>query len=355
MKTIIITGSGGLVGGEATKFWHEKGYNIAGIDNDMRSYFFGKESSTKKNVYKIREQLKNYQHFQIDIRDLPPLEKIFKEYRGEIAGIIHTAAQPSHDWAAKEPITDFSINATGTLNILEMTRLYATNAPFIFTSTNKVYGDSPNKLPLIELETRYEIDISHQYYENGIDENMSLDNSKHSIFGASKLAADILVQEYGKYFGMYTVVFRGGCLTGPTHCGAELHGFLSYLVHCAVTKNEYRIFGYKGKQVRDNIHSHDLINAFWQFFNRPSQGEAYNIGGSRYSNISMLEAINKIESLLGHKMNYSLLDDSRIGDHIWYISDVRKFKQFYPEWKYEYNCDQILEEMIKNELEKQDK
>jgi len=353
MKTIIISGAGGLIGGEAAKFWHEKGYNIVGIDNDMRAYFFGKEASTGKNVDEHRKNLKNYQHFQTDIRDIALLVRIFKEYSGEIAGVIHTAAQPSHDWAAREPSTDFGVNAVGTLNMLEMTRLYAFDAPFIFTSTNKVYGDTPNSLPLVELETRWEIDKTHPYFEKGIDETMSLDNSKHSIFGASKVAADIMVQEYGKYFGMKTGVFRGGCLTGPTHCGTELHGFLAYLVHCAVAKKEYNIFGYKGKQVRDNIHSHDLINAFWCFFNDPKEGEAYNMGGSRHSNISMLEAIQKIESLLDCKMNYTMLNDPRIGDHIWYVSDVTKFQRDYPMWKYEYDCGRILEEMVANECEKQ--
>jgi CDP-paratose 2-epimerase len=353
MKTIIISGAGGLVGGEAAKFWHEKGFNIVGIDNDMRAYFFGKDASTAKNVDEHKKNLQNYRHFQTDIRDVSLLVRIFKEYAGEISGVIHTAAQPSHDWAAKEPSTDFGVNANGTLNMLEMTRLYAFDVPFIFTSTNKVYGDTPNKLPLVELDTRWEVNKTHPYFENGIDESMSLDNSKHSIFGASKAAADIMVQEYGKYFGMKTGVFRGGCLTGPTHCGTELHGFLAYLVHCAVVKKEYSIFGYKGKQVRDNIHSHDLINAFWCFFNNPRQGEAYNMGGSRHSNISMLEAIQKIEYLLGYKMNYKQLDDARIGDHIWYVSDVGKFQRDYPMWKYEFNCDRILEEMVANECEKQ--
>jgi len=353
MKTIIISGAGGLIGGEAVKFWHEKGFNIVGVDNDMRAYFFGKEASTGKNIDEHKKSMKNYRHFQADIRDIAMLVNIFKEYSGEIAGVIHTAAQPSHDWAAREPLTDFGVNAVGTLNMLEMTRIYAFDAPFIFTSTNKVYGDSPNSLPLVELETRWEIDKTHPYFEKGIDETMSLDNSKHSIFGASKVAADIMVQEYGKYFGMKTGVFRGGCLTGPTHCGTELHGFLAYLVHCAVAKKEYNIFGYKGKQVRDNIHSRDLINAFWCFFNSPKEGEMYNMGGSRYSNISMLEAIQKIESLLGYKMNYTLLNEARIGDHIWYVSDVTKFQRDYPMWKYEYNCDRILEEMVANECEKQ--
>lgn len=354
MKTIIITGAGGLIGGEACRFWHSKGFNVVGVDNDMRSYFFGKEASTRANLEKEQETLKNFQNYAVDIRDIKSLDEIFNKYSGEITGVIHTAAQPSHDWAAREPLTDFGVNALGTLNMLEMTRKYAMDVPFIFTSTNKVYGDTPNYLPLVEKETRWEIDESHQYYEKGIDESMSIDNSKHSIFGVSKVAADVMVQEYGKYFGMHTGVFRGGCLTGPTHCGAELHGFLAYLIKCAVNKKEYRIFGYKGKQVRDNIHSHDLINAFWNYFNNPKQGEAYNMGGSRHSNISMIEAIHKIESVLGYKMKYTLLEENRIGDHIWYISDVSKFKKHYPDWEYEYDCDRIIEEMIANELKKQE-
>ena len=352
MKSIVVTGSGGLIGNEAVRFWHEKGFNIVGIDNDMRAYFFGQGASTGKNVTRQQTELANYQHHAADIRDVAALEKIFKDYHGEIAGVIHTAAQPSHDWAAREPFTDFGVNANGTLNVLEMTRLYATDAPLIFTSTNKVYGDTPNYLPLVETETRWEIAQSHPYFEHGIDESMSIDNSKHSIFGASKVAADVMVQEYGKYFGMKTGVFRGGCLTGPTHCGAELHGFLAYLILCAIEKKEYRIFGYKGKQVRDNIHSHDLISAFWCFFNNPKQGEVYNIGGSRHSNISMIEAITKIESILGCKMNYTLLEENRIGDHVWYVSDVNKFKKDYPQWQYEYDCERIIEEMVENALGK---
>jgi len=352
MDTVIITGSSGLIGNETVNFWHKKGFNIVGIDNDMRSYFFGEEASTHKNIGKQKRELENFKYFDTDIRQVDELEKIFKEYSSDIKGVIHTAAQPSHDWAAKEPFTDFTINANGTLNMLEMTRLYSKNCPFIFTSTNKVYGDTPNYLPLVEKETRWEIEESHKYFEKGIDESMSIDNSKHSIFGASKVAADVMVQEYGKYFGMNTGVFRGGCLTGPTHCAAELHGFLAYLILCAVEKREYRIFGYKGKQVRDNIHSHDLINAFWNFFNDPRPGEAYNMGGSRHSNTSMIEAINKIESILGYKMNYTLLDENRIGDHIWYISDVSKFQKDFPDWKYEYDCDRIIEEMVESAINK---
>ena len=346
MKVAIITGSGGLIGSEASKFFHNQGYHIIGIDNDMRAYFFGSDASTNWNVKKLQDQLPNYSHSNIDIRDYDSLEKIFSKYSSDIKLIIHTAAQPSHDWAAKEPFTDFTVNANGTLNLLEATRKYCKKASFIFTSTNKVYGDTPNYLPLVEKEYRWEVDPSHPYYEYGIDENMSIDNSKHSIFGASKVAADIMVQEYGKYFEMNTVSFRGGCLTGPAHSGAELHGFLAYLVLCAVNNKPYSIFGYKGKQVRDNIHSKDLINAFWEFHQNPKQGEVYNIGGSRFANVSMIEAINLIKDISGHELNYTLLNDNRIGDHIWYVSDVRKFQKDYPNFKFEYDIRKTLSEMI---------
>jgi CDP-paratose 2-epimerase len=286
----LLQGSAGLIGSEASKFFHAKGFRIIGIDNDLRSYFFGVSSSTKPTLEKLKKELQNYTHYEVDIRDYSSLEKIFSKYNSDIKAIIHTAAQPSHDWAAKEPFTDFSVNANATLNLLEATRKYSQKAVFIFTSTNKVYGDTPNSLPLVEMEYRWEIDPTHLFSKYGIDETMSLDNSKHSLFGVSKLAADIMVQEYGKYFGMKTGVFRGGCLTGPAHAGAELHGFLAYLVKCAIENKPYRIFGYKGKQVRDNIHSKDLINAFWEFYQAPRSGEVYNIGGSRFSNISMIEA-----------------------------------------------------------------
>ena len=346
MKTAIITGSSGLIGSEACKFFHSQGFFTVGIDNDMRKYFFGDEASTKPMESTLKNSLDNFKHYSIDIRNVEELEKVFKEYNTDIDVIIHTAAQPSHDWAAKEPFTDFSVNATGTINLLEMTRLHCPKAAFIFTSTNKVYGDTPNFLPLVELEKRWEVDESHPYFEHGIDESMSIDNCKHSIFGASKVAADIMVQEYGKYFGMNTAAFRGGCLTGPTHQGAELHGFLAYLIKCAVSGNHYTIFGYKGKQVRDNIHSVDLINAFWNYYQNPRQGEVYNIGGSRHSNISMIEAIEQIEAISGHKLNYTLSDNNRIGDHIWYVSDVNKFKSHYPDFSYQYDIDRILREMI---------
>ena len=352
MQTIVVTGSAGLIGSEASKFFHKKGFRIVGIDNNMRSYFFGENASTEWNKKKLENELHGYSHYSIDIRDYDAIEKVFAEYNSSITGVIHTAAQPSHDWAAKEPFTDFGVNATGTLNLLEATRKHCPSAVFIFTSTNKVYGDTPNYLPLVETATRWEIDAAHPFHEFGIDETMSIDNSKHSIFGASKTAADIMVQEYGKYFGMNTGIFRGGCLTGPAHSGAELHGFLAYLIVCAVNNKQYKVFGYKGKQVRDNIHSKDLINAFWEFFQAPRQGEVYNIGGSGFANISILEAINMIEEISGYKLNYTILDQARSGDHMWYISDVRKFQQHYPDWNFEYDIQKTITEMIQAALNK---
>ena len=345
MSVVIITGSTGLIGSECSKFFLEKGFKVIGIDNDMRSYFFGAEASTHKNVKKL-EKYPLYSHENSDIRNFESISNIFKKYKSDISLVIHTAAQPSHDWAAKEPFTDFSINANGTLNLLEATRQYCQDAVFIFTSTNKVYGDTPNRLPLVQLPTRWETESNHPYYRDGIDEKMSVDQSKHSIFGVSKLAADIMVQEYGRYFGMKTAVFRGGCLTGPAHSGAELHGFLSYLVLCAAHNTPYTIFGYEGKQVRDNIHSKDLVSAFWQVYNAPRIAEVYNIGGSRHSNVSILEAIDMIERLGGGKVDYTISDKARSGDHIWYISDVTKFRNHYPAWDYEYNMETILKEMI---------
>ncbi|MCF7865673.1 MAG: NAD-dependent epimerase/dehydratase family protein [Candidatus Pacebacteria bacterium] len=348
MKKALVTGSAGLIGSEATKFLIGKGFIVVGIDNNMRQYFFGEEASTEWNKTRLQnEYAEKYVHNNVDIRNNDEIEKIFKEHTFEL--IIHTAAQPSHDWAAKEPFTDFSVNANGTLVLLENFKKYSPTATFIFTSTNKVYGDTPNKLPLVELDKRFEIDQSHPF-KDGIDETMSIDNTKHSLFGASKVAADILVQEYGKYFNLNTGVFRGGCLTGPNHSGTQLHGFLSYLVKCIVTSKEYTIFGYKGKQVRDNIHSFDLVNMFWHYHNNPKQGEVYNVGGARNSNISMLEAIEKIENITGKKANYKYVDKNREGDHIWYVSDVSKFKKDYPEWNFTYDIDMILEEICKSQL-----
>lgn len=347
MDVVIITGSAGLIGSEAAKFFLGKGYLVVGIDNDLRAYFFGEAASTLKNSEELRKNFKNYIHNSGDIRDYKAIENIFIEYGSSIKGVIHTAAQPSHDWAAREPFTDFTVNANGTLNMLEATRKHCPQANFIFTSTNKVYGDTPNFLPLVEKEFRYELEGDHPFAQRGIDETMSIDQTKHSLFGASKVAADVLVQEYGKYFNMNTVCFRGGCLTGPAHSGAELHGFLAYLILCAVNKKHYNIFGYKGKQVRDNIHSKDLISAFWHYFKSPRIGEVYNMGGSRHSNISILEAITMIEKLSGHKLSYTVTNDNRIGDHIWYVSDVDKFKRHYPDWSYEYDMEMIMGEMIR--------
>lgn len=343
MKYILITGSAGLIGSESVKFFAQKGYRVVGIDNNMRQYFFGDDASTSPNNTKLKEiYQEQYIHHDIDIRDEIAVEKIFKKYSFDI--IIHTAAQPSHDWATKEPLTDFTVNALGTIILLENYRKYSSKATFIFTSTNKVYGDNPNFLPLVELEKRYEIIKDHPYY-NGIPETMSIDQTKHSIFGASKVSADVMVQEYGRYFNLNTGVFRGGCLTGPAHSGVELHGFLAYLVKCIATEKEYTIFGYKGKQVRDNIHSYDLVNMFWHYHQKPRQGEVYNAGGGRQSNISMLEAIEKIEKLLAKKAIYKYEETNRIGDHIWYISDVSKFKLHYPEWEFTYDINRILKEM----------
>jgi CDP-paratose 2-epimerase len=316
-----------------------------GIDNNLRSYFFGPDGSTIWNKNRLEEKYGNFKSYDTDIRDYAGLEKIFKEFGSDIKLIIHAAAQPSHDWAAKEPITDFGVNATGTLNMLELTRLNCPNAVFIFTSTNKVYGDTPNALPLVELEKRWEIDESHPFFAHGIDETMSVDQTKHSVFGASKVAADIMVQEYGRYFGMKTGVFRGGCLTGPNHSGAQLHGFLAYLMKCAIMGNHYTIFGYQGKQVRDNIHSADLVNMFWHYYQNPREGEVYNAGGGRFANCSMLEAIDWCEKISGKKMSYSYSETNRIGDHIWYISDVNKFKSHYPTWNWKYNLEATLVEM----------
>lgn len=345
MKVALITGSGGLIGSESVSFLADKFDLVVGVDNNLRAYFFGGSASTDWNVSRLQDQFSNYRHYNVDIRDYEKLGDIFQEYNTDISLIIHTAAQPSHDWAAKEPLTDFTVNANGTVNMLELTRLHCPEAVFVFTSTNKVYGDNPNFLPLVEKELRWEIEESHPFYKEGIDETMSIDNCKHSVFGASKVAADVMVQEYGRYFGMKTAVFRGGCLTGPNHSGAQLHGFLAYLMKCAINGQHYTIFGYKGKQVRDNIHSYDLVNMFWHFYNNPKSGEVYNAGGGRFANCSMLEAINYCEDITGNKLDYSYSTDNRIGDHIWYISDVTKFKTHYPEWDYTYDIEATLKEM----------
>ena len=352
MSVVVITGSGGLVGSESSSFFADLGFEIVGIDNNMRKVFFGDNASTHWQQEALKKNLgKKYNHINADIRDYASIEKIFKKYGPDIKLVIHTAAQPSHDWAAREPITDFTVNANGTLNMLEAARNYAPAAAFIFTSTNKVYGDTPNRLPLVEQEYRFEIDPHHTYL-NGIREDMSIDQNLHSLFGASKVAADVLVQEYGRYFGMHTVCFRGGCLTGPRHSGTQLHGFLSYLMKCAMTGASYTVFGYKGKQVRDNIHSRDLIRAFYEFFKVPRIGEVYNMGGGRHSNCSMLEAIKLSEEITKRKMNWTYSETNRIGDHIWWISDIGKFRKHYPSWNLEYNVPQILREIYEFNAER---
>ena len=345
MGLLLVTGAGGLIGSESVRHFHAQGYDVVGIDNDMRAYFFGPEASTSRNLARLGAECPGYRHESLDIRDQAGIEALFARLGKSLSCVIHTAAQPSHDWAAREPFTDFAVNATGTLNLLEATRRHAPEAVFVFTSTNKVYGDTPNRLPLVELPTRWELPESHPSWR-GIDESMSIDQTKHSLFGASKVAADILVQEYGRYFGMRTACFRGGCLTGPAHSGAELHGFLAYLAKCVVTGRPYRVFGYKGKQVRDNIHSHDLVSAFWEFVKAPRSGEVYNIGGSRHANCSMLEAIAICEEFSGRGLEHSYVEENRSGDHIWWVSDVSKFQEHYPAWKYQYDLRRTLREIV---------
>ncbi len=345
MSVAVITGSGGLIGSEAALHFGGVGLEVVGIDNDMRRVFFGDDGSTTWNVARLQRALgAGYRHMDSDIRDRAAINRLFAHYGPAIALVIHTAAQPSHDWAARDPFTDFDINAVGTLNVLEATRNHAPGATFIFTSTNKVYGDLANRLPFVELETRYEIDPAHPYAE-GIPEDMSIDSSLHSVFGASKVAADVMVQEYGRYFGMRTVCFRGGTLTGPNHSAAELHGFLAYVMRCAVTGRPYVVHGYKGKQVRDAIHSRDLIDAFQCFFESPRSGEVYNIGGGRFSNCSVLEAITIAERIADRAMTWSYNERNRIGDHIWWIGANERFRRHYPAWRLSYDVEAILREI----------
>lgn len=352
MAVAVITGSAGLIGSEAAEHFVRKGMDVVGIDNDMRRYFFGDDASTQWRLNVLQQRLgPAYTHHNIDIRNYDALAAIFKQYGDDIALVVHSAAQPSHDWAAKEPLTDFGINATGTLHMLEVTRHYAPKAVFVFTSTNKVYGDSPNRLPLIEQDTRYEIDMTHRY-ANGIAEDMPIDNTLHSIFGASKVAADVMVQEYGRYFGLQTTALRGGCLTGPNHSGAQLHGFLAYLMKCTVTGTPYTIFGYKGKQVRDNIHSADFIRVIDAVFEAPRVGEVYNIGGGRESNCSMKEGITLCQDISGRELDHTYTDTNRVGDHIWYISDLSKFKTHYPDFALHYDVPAILREIYEMNIER---
>ncbi len=352
MAVALITGSAGLIGSEAVDSFVSRGFDVVGIDNDMRRRFFGDEASTAWQRTELeRRHGSGYRHEDLDIRDADRLLQLVQRYGTAISAVIHTAAQPSHDWAAREPFTDFGVNALGTLNLLEACRQHCPDAVIVFTSTNKVYGDTPNGLPLVEQETRWEIDPAHPF-ARGIDESMSIDQSTHSLFGASKVAADVLVQEYGRYFGLRTGVFRGGCLTGPQHSGTMLHGFLAYLMKCTVTGTPYRVFGYRGKQVRDNIHSADLVSAFHAFVDAPRAGEVYNIGGSRFSHCSMLEAIVMCEAIAGRQLSWTYEEQNRVGDHIWYVSDIGKFKAHYPAWEQKYDVKALLQDIHDRNVER---
>lgn len=348
MKIVLITGSSGLVGSTASAFFIKKGYNVVGIDNDYRSVLFGKTASTKKQKNEL-SKYKKYNHYSVDIRNKLQLEKVFKKYKNKIKLIIHSAAQPSHDWAYKDPLTDFDINARSTLSLLNLMKSFCPESTFIFLSTNKVYGDRPNKIKFIEKKTRWDVSTRSKYY-NGINENFPIDQSIHSFFGSSKTYADIIVQEFGKNLGFKTGIFRCGCITGPNHAGAKLHGFLSYLVKSCIQKKSYEIIGYKGKQVRDNIHSHDLVNAFWEFFKKPRKGEVYNMGGGKTNSCSIIEAISYVEKKVNIKIKKKYNKKPRSGDHIWYISNLGKFKKHYPNWKVKFDfkktMDQIIETFI---------
>lgn len=348
MKIAIVTGSGGLIGSETVNFLLLRGFKVLGIDNNFRKFFFGKDGDVLKSINLLKKN-KNYKHFFLDIRDEKKITGIFNKYNTNVKLIVHCAAQPSHDWAKKNPKLDYEINCTATINLLELFRKFCPKSVFIYTSTNKVYGDNPNKLSLVEKKTRFVCSDRIKYSKYGIDETMSLDNTTHSLFGCSKLAADIYCQEYGKYFGLKIGVFRGGCLTGPGHAGAELHGFLSYLVKCQLSGKKYNIFGYKGKQVRDNIHSSDLIKAFWMFYKKPLKGEVFNIGGGIDSNISIIEASKKIYDLTGKKLKFSIKTEARKGDHLWWISDTRKFKKYFPKWKIKIKIKDILKDIIQSQ------
>jgi CDP-paratose 2-epimerase len=351
MPVAIITGAGGLIGSEAVEHFISEGFDVVGIENDMRARFFGPEASTSHVTERLVSDHSEFRVENVDIRDAEAVDRIFREQAGKIELVIHTAAQPSHDWAASDPQMDFGVNANGTLNVLEAARAHCLEAPFIFCSTNKVYGDTPNRLPLEDLEMRLELPESHPYYK-GIDTSMSIDSSTHSLFGVSKTAADLLVQEYGYYFDMPTVCFRGGCLTGPQHAGAKLHGFLAYLMKCTATGTPYTVFGYDGKQVRDNIHSADLIAAFAAFHAAPRAAAVYNVGGGRSSNCSMLEAIEICEQIAGRELSWEMGEEPRIGDHRWWISDLAPFQADYPDWKLRYGVEDILREMYEQNLER---
>jgi CDP-paratose 2-epimerase len=344
MPIAIVTGSGGLIGSESVRYFTDLGFDVIGLENDMRAQFFGPDASTSRATQELIDGYPSFRSLEVDIRDADGVMRVFERHARDIELVIHTAAQPSHDWAASDPATDFTVNANGTLNLLEAVRRHAPAAPFIYTSTNKVYGDRPNHLPLVELDTRLELSEGERYHD-GIDTSMSIDMTTHSLFGVSKAAGDLLVQEYGRYFGMPTVCLRGGCLTGPGHAGTMLHGFLSYLMKCTITGAPYTVFGYGGKQVRDNIHSLDLIRAFDAFRRAPRIAAVYNIGGGRDSNCSMLEAIDLCQAIAGSELQWETSDKARIGDHRWWISDLSEFRADYPEWDISYGVEEILREI----------
>jgi len=343
VKTIVVTGSAGLIGSEAAGHFGAQGWRVIGVDNNMRRTFFGPDGDTTWQRQRLEEACRTYQHAEIDIRDRQAVAALFREVRPD--AVIHCAAQPSHDLAASIPFDDFEINALGTLNLLEATRQIVPEAPFVFMSTNKVYGDGPNFVPLVELDSRW--DFADPAYAEGIPETFSIDHCKHSLFGASKVAADVLVQEYGRYFGMNTVCFRGGCLTGAGHSGAQLHGYLSYIFKAAAQGRRYTIFGYKGKQVRDQIHSRDVIGAMAAFIERPRSGAVYNLGGGKGNSVSILESIERIHALSGVSLNWTLSDENRIGDHIVYYTDLRRFRADYPQWELTMSIDDIFEEFAR--------
>ena len=344
MPVAIVTGSGGLIGSESVRHLIEQGFDVVGLENDMRARFFGPEASTSRTTKRLVGAYDAFRSLDVDIRDVDAVDRVFREHADSLELVVHTAAQPSHDWAARDPHTDFTVNANGTLNLLQSTRTHKPDATFIFTSTNKVYGDRPNFLPLVETPTRLELPEEHEYH-GGIPTSMSIDRCMHSLFGASKVAADVLVQEYGRYFDMHTVCFRGGCLTGPSHAGAKLHGFLSYLMKCTVTGERYTVLGYGGKQVRDNIHSADVVRAFEAFHRAPRAGAVYNLGGGRESNVSMLEAIDLCQQIAGRELDWELSDEARAGDHRWWISDLSEFGSDYPEFRLTYGIEAVLREI----------
>ncbi len=351
MPTVIVTGSGGLIGSEAVAHFARAGFDVVGIENDMRSRFFGPEASTARTTRRLLAEFPGFRSEDLDIRDGDGVRALFERLRGSLELVIHTAAQPSHDWAASDPHTDFSVNATGTMNLLEAVRHVKPDATFIFTSTNKVYGDRPNFLPLEDAGERLELPADHRY-AGGIDTSMSIDGTMHSLFGVSKAAADLMVQEYGRYFQIPTVCFRGGCLTGPAHAGAKLHGFLSYLMKCTVTGDRYTVFGYEGKQVRDNIHSSDVVKAMEAFHAAPRVAAVYNLGGGRASNCSMREAIAHCERISGRTLDWELSDEARMGDHRWWVSDLSEWQRDYPDWRLEYDLETTLREIHDHNVER---